>query len=159
MNFFKRIHPLAYALAVSFIITIIAFIIYLVNASTGYGETTTVNGGVVTAFIFAIILEAAIVAVSVLQAVGKLPIPDKFLSLVNTVALLAVGACLTVVVYFWIFMAVPWAENVWFLSSVLDYTDAEKASLDTALTGVIFVGVAYVALIVGSIPARLIKEN
>lgn len=147
VNFLKKHSILSYGLVVAAVLTIVSFIMYLVNASTGAGSVS-VNAWVVVCFIGALILECGLWGFS-----------DKLPKYCTSIGLLVVGALLTIVIYMWIMMAVPWAENVWFLSSVLEPDPTEVSSLNSALTGVIFVGITYVFLIVGAIPPSIVKEE
>lgn len=151
-NFFKKLHPLAYCLCLSALLSLVAMIIYIVNGTTGYGTTTSVNGWVVFCFIACIVIEVALFVFS-----GK--IPAKFAGVVISLGLFICGACLTVPVYFWVNMAVQWASDVWFLANVKAVDASEAASLYTALAGIIITFVAFIALVVGSIPATLTKEE
>lgn len=145
-DFFKRYNLFGYLLLGSACLTLVSFIWYCVNQTTGYAAGSSVNGWAVTCFILAFLVE-----------VGCFLFAKKLPKWAHGVSLLVAGALLVVALVIWIMSAVPWAADVWFIP--VNYPAAEGAALWNAIGGVIIMVVGYCLLIAASVPGSLLKAE
>lgn len=139
-EFMKKQTVASYAFCASLVLGLIAFIIYLVNATTGYLAGTDVDGGLIAVTLIALIL-------IVLEFVFHDKI-DLFNGIFNDLIVVVVGVLFGVGACMYIMDVLALAADVYFIP--VNFPKAEGAAVSLAIAGVSFYAFAMIAAAVAA---------
>lgn len=135
----------SWILVASFILGWVAFIIYCVNATTGYLAGRSVGTAIVLLTLLALVCEGALIVIG-----------DRFKPY-RDLLFIAAGAFLIISICIYIYERVEMAADVWFIP--VNYPESEETTLMMGIVGVAFYALTLLTLIGASVGKNLIKED
>lgn len=145
LAFIKKQTIASWLVCAGTILGLIAVIIFLVNSTTGYFAGQYMNAWIPLASFLAIIIASC--AIIFAENV------KRYIDIGIMLAVILLGLSLVMYIY----SRIDVMANVWFIP--VPNSDTEIASVNTALTGIIFYGISILTLITASFFNKFVKSR